>query len=58
MQNFKATADLNLEKIKIASPVISVITYSLMDAYIVVIRHEQRHLLQAKRVRAMDSFPK
>ena len=54
----KATEDLDLEKIKISSPVTKLITYSLIDAYRIIITHEQRHLLQAKRVSEMDGFPK
>ena len=54
----KATEDLDLEKIKISSPVTQLITYSLMDAYRIIVTHEKRHLLQAMRVSEMDGFPK
>ena len=54
----KATEDLDLEKIKISSPVTHLITYSLMDAYRIIINHEKRHLLQATKVSEMDGFPK
>jgi len=54
----KATKNLDLEKIKISSPVTHLITYSLMDAYRIIINHEKRHLLQARRVSEMDGFPK
>ena len=54
----KATEDLDLEKITISSPVTHFITYSLMDAYRIIINHEKRHLLQATKVSEMDSFPK
>ena len=53
----KATEDLDLEKIKISSPVSNLITYSLMDAYRIIITHEKRHFLQATRVAEMDGFP-
>lgn len=53
----KATEDLDLEKIIISSPVTNLITYSLMDAYRVIINHQKRHLLQAMRVSEMDGFP-
>lgn len=52
-----ATEDLDLEKIIISSPVTRFITYSLMDAYRIIITHEKRHLLQAIRVSEMDGFP-
>jgi hypothetical protein len=54
----KATEDLDLEKITISSPVTNLITYSLMDAYRIIVNHEKRHLLQAMRVSEMDGFPK
>jgi hypothetical protein len=53
----RATEDLDLEKIIISSPVTNLITYSLMDAYRIIITHEKRHLLQAIRVSEMDGFP-
>src|SRR3989449_10339692 len=53
-----ATEDLDLEKITISSPVTRFITYSLMDAYRIIINHEKRHFLQAMRVSEMDGFPK
>jgi len=52
-----ATAALDLEKVVISSPVNKLITYSLMDAYQIIINHEKRHLLQAMRVLEMDGFP-
>jgi hypothetical protein len=54
----KAAGDLDVEKIKISSPVSNFITYSLMDAYRVIINHEKRHLLQAARVSAAGGFRK
>jgi hypothetical protein len=53
----KATEDLDAEKIIISSPVTNLVTYSLMDAYRIIITHEKRHLLQAKRVSETDGFP-
>jgi len=53
----KATEDLDAEKIIISSPVTNLVTYSLMDAYRIIITHEKRHLLQAKRVSEADGFP-
>ena len=53
----KATEELDLENIRITSPAIHLITYSLMDAYRIIVTHERRHLLQAKKVMEMESFP-
>jgi hypothetical protein len=54
----KATEHLDLEKLKITSPVTRFITYSLLDAYRIIVNHEKRHFLQAMRVSEMDGFPK
>ena len=54
----KAAEHLDLEKIKIPSPVTNLIGYSLMDAYKIIVTHEKRHVLQAMRVSEMDGFPK
>jgi hypothetical protein len=53
----QGTEDLDLEKIKISSPVSRLIAYSLMDAYTIIITHEKRHVLQARRVTEMNGFP-
>jgi len=53
----KATEHLDLEKIVITSPVAGVVVYSLMDAYRLIVVHEQRHFQQAKRVTEEPSFP-
>jgi hypothetical protein len=49
---------VDAEKIIITSPVARIITYSLLDACRVIVAHEQRHLLQAKRVMQLPEFPK
>ena len=53
----KATEHLNLEKIVVTSPAAAAITYSLMDAYRIIVVHEQRHFQQAKRVIQESGFP-
>jgi hypothetical protein len=53
----KATTHLDLERIIISSPVTSVVTYSLMDAYRVIVVHERRHFQQAQRVTQESGFP-
>jgi len=57
IEGMKATAHLNLERIVITSPALSVMTYSLMDAYRIIVVHERRHLQQAKRVAEVSGFP-
>jgi hypothetical protein len=53
----KATEHLDLEKIVITSPVAGAVIYSLMDAYRLIVVHEQRHFQQAKRVTEETGFP-
>jgi hypothetical protein len=57
VEKMKATEHLDLEKIVITSPVAAVVTYSLMDAYRVIVVHEHRHFQQAKRVTEESGFP-
>jgi len=53
----ESTSGLDLDGITITSPVSRVITYSLMDAYRIVVVHEENHLLQATRVMEWPGFP-
>ena len=57
VERMKATEHLDLEKIVVTSPAAAVITYSLMDAYRIIVVHEQRHFQQAKRVTEESAFP-
>jgi hypothetical protein len=57
VDKMKATEHLDLEKIVISSPITAVVTYSLMDAYRLIVVHEQRHFQQAKRVTEETGFP-
>lgn len=58
VEKMKATEHLDLESTVITSPVASVVTYSLMDAYRIIVVHERRHFQQAKRVMEESAFPK
>jgi DinB family protein len=53
----KATAHLPIEKIIITSAVSPVVTYSLFDAYRILIAHEFRHLRQAENAICAQEFP-
>lgn len=57
MRLMKSTEGLELEKIIITSPIASVVTYSLLDGYRIIVTHERRHFLQAERVMAAEGFP-
>ena len=57
VDKMRSTEHLDLEKIIITSPVASAITYSMMDAYRVIVVHERRHFEQARRVTEEAAFP-
>ncbi len=58
VEKMKATEHLDLERIIITSPAVAAVTYSLMDAYRVIVVHEHRHFQQAKRVTDETAFPR
>lgn len=49
---------LDLEKTIITSPAARFITYSLFNAYKIVVTHERRHFRQAQNVMELPGFPK
>jgi hypothetical protein len=57
VEKMKSTEHLDLEKVVITSPALAAITYSLMDAYRIIVVHEQRHFQQAQRVMEESAFP-
>lgn len=59
IQGMKATSHLDLEKLVVTSPAVAsgVVTYSLLDAYRIIVVHELRHFQQAKRVAEESGFP-
>ena len=57
VEKMRATEHLDLEKIVITSPAVAAVTYSLMDAYRIIVVHGQRHFQQAKRVMDESGFP-
>src|SRR5688500_14558347 len=57
IEKIKATANLDLEHIVITSPAARFVTYSLMDAYRIIVVHDRRHFQQAQRVTEESGFP-
>ncbi len=45
-------------RVIITSPFASVVVYSLLDAFRIIVAHERRHLTQAQRVMEADGFPR
>lgn len=53
----EACANADAKKTVVTSPFLAVFTYSLDDAYTVLIEHTKRHFRQAKRVTEAEGFP-
>ena len=53
----EASRELDLDGITITSPVLRVVTYSLMDACRIIVVHEQNHVVQATQVMESRGFP-
>ena len=53
----RETAGANLRGLKVTSPVSPVATYSLLDAYRIIVAHERKHFEQARRVTQEKGFP-
>ena len=54
----EACASADPIKTVVTSPFVSVFTYTLDDAYSVLVEHSKRHIRQAKRVMETEGFPK
>lgn len=57
VERMGATSHLALDRIIVTSPVAGLVTYSLIDAYRIIVTHEQNHLDQAQGVRDARGFP-
>jgi len=53
----RACAGLDAERIIITSPAEPFVTYSLLDAFRIIVVHEQHHLIGAARLLATPGFP-
>lgn len=58
VRHLRNTRGLNHSHVVITSPAASFVVYSLHDAINILANHEERHLLQAKRVMEADGFPR
>lgn len=58
VRRMRATAGVNLRRTMVTSPVAAVATYSLLDAYRIVVAHERKHFEQARRVTEEANFPR
>ena len=53
----EAIAGVDRKKTVVTSPFLVIFTYTLDDAYTVLVEHSKRHIRQAKRVMEADGFP-
>ena len=53
----EAAKSVDPNRIVITSPAASFVTYTLFDAFRIIVVHEQRHFQQAMRVKANPNFP-
>ena len=51
------TNGIDYNRMRLRSPVTPLVRYSLADAYVITVSHEQRHLQQARCVRETPGFP-
>ena len=56
-EHCKQLAAVEADRIVMTSPLLSVVTYSLLDAARLMIAHQRRHLAQAQRVQETAGFP-
>ena len=56
LQFVRQTEGVDYNKTRLRSPVTPLMRYSLADAFVITVVHEQRHLLQARRVRETPGF--
>lgn len=54
----QATSYLDMRRTYITSPATRFVTYSLHDAYEIILLHERRHLQQALHILNMENFPR
>ncbi|HVF68481.1 MAG TPA: DinB family protein [Pyrinomonadaceae bacterium] len=58
VRRMRATAGRDLRRTMVTSPVTAVATYSLLDAYRIIVGHERKHFEQARRVTEEAGFPR
>lgn len=56
-RKIEGVADIDRKKTVVTSPFLAIFTYTLDDAYTVLVEHSKRHIRQAKRVTETAGFP-
>lgn len=56
-QKLEACSSADRKKTVVTSPFLAIFTYTLDDAYTVLVEHTKRHFRQAKRVVEAEGFP-
>ena len=58
LEYISACGNIDIDKTVINSPILSIVTYDLRDAFQFLLQHEHRHINQAIRVKVNNDFPK
>lgn len=58
LAKMKSLEDGDPAKIIVTSPFLSVVVYSALDAFRLIVAHERRHFAQAQRVTQAEGFPR
>lgn len=58
IEKIRATAGADWHKTVLTSPFVKIMTYRMDTGIEAIIEHEKRHVRQAKRVMAMEGFPR
>jgi DinB superfamily len=56
-KKIESVADTDRKKTVVTSPFLVIFTYTLDDAYTVLVEHSKRHIRQARRVMEAEGFP-
>ncbi len=54
----KEAARVDMSSIRIPSPILSLLKFSITESLVVILAHDRRHIWQAENVRANSDFPK
>ena len=58
IEKLRSASGADWNKVVLTSPFVKIMTYRMAKGVEALIEHEKRHVRQAKRVTAMDGFPK
>lgn len=57
VEKIKQAENVDLQKTKLTSPLMKLITYKLADGFQIIVEHQKRHFRQAQKVMQNENFP-